>query len=237
MKGSGQTTDTPQHPQSLPDWVYSILKNRILSCTLIPGQRLSERTVSDELRVSRTPLREALNRLAQERLLSRTPFSGYCVSVLTKSEVRDLCEVRILLETETAGLAAEYANFADLQWLQNSVELRYQPGDRQTYAGYIQSNNLFHTALARASHNDRLARMTTEILAELQRPLSLGLDVGLGPTEATQEHIEILRVVQARDPKRAREIHHKQLTDARDRMIDAMSRIDFEDLVNRGATK
>lgn len=233
MNSSVEIIGTPEHPQSLPDWIYGIVKDRILNCSLVPGQRLNEKAVADELRVSRTPLREALNRLAQERLLTRTPFSGYCVATLTESEVRDLCEVRILLETETAALAAERASSEDLESMQSCLELRYRPGDRQTYAAYIQSNNLFHTALARASHNNRLARMTIDILAELQRPLSLGLDVGLDPAEATEEHVEILKAVRARDSKLARKVHHKQLTDARDRMVQAMSRVDFDELAIR----
>lgn len=190
MNNSMELIGTQEHPQALPDWIYGLVKDRILSCSLVPRQRLNEKAVADELRVSRTPLREALNRLAQERLLTRTPFSGYCVATLTESEVRDLCEVRILLETETAALAAERARSEDLESMQSCLELRYRPGDRQTYSAYIQRNNLFHTALARASHNNRLARMTIDILAELQRPLSLGLDVGLDPAEATEEHVE-----------------------------------------------
>jgi len=132
MNSSIEVIRTPEHPQALPDWIYGLVKDRILNCSLVPGQRLNEKAVADELRVSRTPLREALNRLAQERLLTRTPFSGYCVATLTESEVRDLCEVRILLETETAALAAERARSEDLESMQSSLELRYRPGDRQT---------------------------------------------------------------------------------------------------------
>ena len=75
--------------------------------------------------------------------------------------------------------------------------------------------------------------MTIDILAELQRPLSLGLDVGLDPAEATEEHVEILKAVRARDSKLARKIHRKQLMDARDRMVQAMSRVDFDELAIR----
>ena len=138
---------TIEPPQALPDRVYSVLKYRILTCTMVPGQRLNEKEIANELKVSRTPLREALNRLSQENLLVRTPYCGYAVSVVTEDDIRDLCESRLILETATAGLAAERATPVELERMTQLVELRYTPGDRVTYARYLKANSIFHREL------------------------------------------------------------------------------------------
>jgi GntR family transcriptional regulator, rspAB operon transcriptional repressor len=213
---------TIEPPQALPDRVYGVLKYRILTCELVPGQRLNEKEIAEELKVSRTPLREALNRLAQENLLVRTPYCGYAVSLITEDDIRELCELRLILETATAGLAAERATPEELERMARSVELQYTPGDRETYAQYLKANSIFHGELARASHNSRLESMVTAVLDELQRPLYLGLDVGLDAKDATREHVVLVEAIKSRDPARARRLHSEQITGASERMIAAM---------------
>lgn len=212
-------------PGSLPDRVYELLKRRVLTCFLLPGQRLNEKEIADELKVSRTPLREALNRLGQERLLVRTPYAGYVVSSITEAGVRDLCELRAILEMETAGLAAERATSEELLRMEKAVGLHYEPGDRKTYEDYLSSNLVFHQELARASHNERLAETVMTVLNELQRPLYLGLDVGLDAKAATHEHVVLLAAIRARNPDKAREIHREQIITAGERMLRAMKRL------------
>ena len=121
-------------PEALPDRVYSVLKYPVLTRALAPGQRLKEKAIADELAVSRTPLHEALNRLAQENLLARTPYRGYAVAPVTVEDIQNLCELRVILETAAAGLAAERATPEELKRLAGCVDLRYTPGDRETYS-------------------------------------------------------------------------------------------------------
>jgi DNA-binding GntR family transcriptional regulator len=210
-------------PQALPDRIYSVLKYRILTCAMVPGQRLNEKELANELKVSRTPLREALNRLSQENLLARTPYCGYAVSLVTEDDIRNLCESRLILETATAGLAAERATPVELDRMKQFVELRYTPGDRATYTQYLKANSIFHRELARSSHNSRLESMVMAVLDELQRPLYLGLDVGLDAENATREHVLLVEAVENRDPARARQLQSEQITKASERMIAAMS--------------
>ncbi|WP_422928351.1 GntR family transcriptional regulator [Singulisphaera sp. PoT] len=213
---------TIEPPQALPDRVYGLLKHRILTCTILPGQRLNEKEIADEFKVSRTPLREALNRLSQENLLTRIPYCGYAVTLITEDDIRELCESRLILETAAAGLAAERATPAELERMMQFVELRYTPGDRETYAQYLKANSLFHGELARASHNHRLEVMVVTVLDELQRPLYLGLDVGLDAANATQEHVLLVEAIKDRNPDRARRLQSDQITMANERIIAAM---------------
>ena len=212
-----ELSPTIEPVQALPDRVYSVLKYRILTCVLTPGQRLNEKDLADELRVSRTPLREALNRLTQENLLARTPYRGFAVLPVTEADIRNLCELRLILESEAAARAAERASPEEIDLLVQYQTLKYVPGDRDTYADYLNANSLFHRQLARASHNDRLEAMVMSVLDELQRPLYLGLDVGLDAEGATREHVLLVGAVRDHDPERARRLQIEQITRAGDR--------------------
>ncbi|MFO0960326.1 MAG: GntR family transcriptional regulator [Isosphaeraceae bacterium] len=209
-------------PQALPDRVYTLLRQQILTCAILPGQRLNEKEIADELRVSRTPLREALSRLSQENLVTRVPYSGYAVSPITEGAIRDLCESRLILETAAAGLAAQRATPADLERMAKLVELRYTPGDRNTYVQYLKDNSHFHRALAHASRNGHLESLIAAVLDELQRPLYLGLDVGLDATAATQEHVLLVEAIKGRDPAAARQLQEDQIGRANQRVIAAV---------------
>src|SRR5450759_1269023 len=81
-------------PAALPDRIYATLKHRILTCAMLPSVRIVEKDLCSEMQVSRTPLREALNRLALEGLVTIAPFRGYAVAPLTIDGFRELCEVR-----------------------------------------------------------------------------------------------------------------------------------------------
>ena len=221
-----QPNTSPLGPvAALPDRVYELLRQRILTCVLLPGHRLNEKEIADEFHISRTPLREALNRLGQQRLLIRTPYAGYIVAPITEAGVRELSELRLLLEVETAGLAAERATPEELLRIEAAVELHYQPGDRETYTNYLESNILFHKEVARASHNTRLEELVLSVLNELQRPLYLGLDIGLDSQAATREHIVLFAAIKSRKPEKAREIQRKQILRATDRMLKAMKHL------------
>jgi DNA-binding GntR family transcriptional regulator len=200
--------------QALPDRIYAALKHRILTCRLLPGERLIEKDLCSEMNVSRTPLREALNRLGLEGLITLEPYKGYEVAPLGIEDIRNLSELRGIVESEAAALAAERATQAEIDALAGMVALHYKPGDRATYESYLRDNSAFHLALARCAHNDRLERVVASVIDQIQRPLYLGLDVGLDANEATREHELVVDAVRRRDSKSARKLMHDQVVEA-----------------------
>jgi GntR family transcriptional regulator, rspAB operon transcriptional repressor len=107
----------PPRQQALPDQVYATLKHRLLTCELKPGHKLVEADLAAEPGLSRTPLREALNRLGHEGLVVLAAFRGYTVAPLTLRDFHELCEVRRLVEPEVAALAAQRASPRDVERL------------------------------------------------------------------------------------------------------------------------
>ncbi len=209
-------------PSALPDRIYATLKHRILTCAILPGARIVEKELCGEIGVSRTPLREALNRLALEGLVVLIPYRGYAVAPLSVDGFRELCEVRRVLEAESAALAAERAGQEDIRRLEELAETRYNRGDRRTYERYLRANSSFHQALVRATHNARLEAMVMSSLDQHQRPLYLGLGVGVDGKASTREHREVVEAVRAHDPARSRQLMTQHIARAEERIITAL---------------
>jgi DNA-binding GntR family transcriptional regulator len=209
--------------QALPDRIYSALKHRILTCSLQPGQRLMEKELAQELGVSRTPLREALNRLALEQLVFLTPYRGYAVTPVLLDDIRNLSELRLIVESESAALAAERAGARDAAELKKLAALHYQPGRRATYDQYLRDNSAFHQALVRCTRNARLEWVVASVLDQIQRPLYLGLDIGLDAKAATAEHYDLVEAIGQHDARRARRVMAEQIKRAEMRILAAVS--------------
>jgi DNA-binding GntR family transcriptional regulator len=206
---------------NLPDRVYKKLKRQILTCSVAPERRLIESTLCAAFRVSRTPLREALNRLALEGLVVAAPVSGYAVAPLTIEDIRHLNEVRQAVEAEAAALAAERASTEDLQAMQANAKLTYKQGHRATYLLSLERNRAFHLAVAHASHNPRLEALVTSILDQVQRAIYFGLDAAIDAKLATEEHLQVMEAIRNHAPRRARELMVEQIKNGERGMLQA----------------
>ncbi len=205
----------------LPQRVYASLKHRVLTCAMLPGERVLEAALSRELDVSRTPLREALNRLAHEGLLVLEPYRGYAVAPLTRQSIRDLFEVRLITEPEAAALSAQRANRDDRERIRAAIELQYTPGDTQSYVEYLRANSTFHLAVARSASNVRLEGIIMSALDHEQRAEYLVLDAGLSinTEDPTNEHWQIFEAIEAQDSSAARALMRKHIEDSTARVV------------------
>jgi len=209
-------------PAALPDRIYATLKHRILTCSMLPGERIVEKELCKEMQVSRTPLREAFNRLALEGLIVLSPYRGYAVAPVTVTGYQELCELRRIVEGGTAARAAEMATPEDVQRMVEMAETRYTPGDRESYLAYLRKNSAFHLALVQSTKNRQLEAIVMSALDRHQRPLYLGLDVGIDGGASTNEHIEIANAVGAHDMDKARKLMVKHIAKAEDRIVAAL---------------
>jgi DNA-binding GntR family transcriptional regulator len=221
-----QRSDAP--PSALADRAYAALKHDILTCELAPGLRLIEKDLCAAIGISRTPLREALNRLGLEGLVSLVPYHGFEVAPITLQDVREMCELRYVLEGETAARTAQRGTPEEIEELSRLAELRYVPGSRETYEDYLRANSAFHNAVAHFSHNARLEALVVTLLDQLQRPLYLGLDVGLDAEGATTEHLEVVSAIQRHDADAAAKSMREQILRAEERMLTAMKKQEFD---------
>ena len=193
---------------SMTDGLYERLRHAIVSGELRPNQRLVELELAERLKVSRTPVRETLQRLALDRLVT-SYRRGWIVHEHTRDEIRDIYECRSALESYAARLAAEKATpeqIADLEL----VLKRALEDPRPPKEWMVEVNDAFHDGLINAADNDMLAELCVRSrlyyfnnrIAELYRVEEA--------MESREQHLSLLDAVRRRDPDEAERLarHH-----------------------------
>ena len=190
--------------QNLPDRIYAELKSRILSGLVKPGERLLEKSLSEDLEVSRTPLREALNRLSHDDLVIFRPNSGYSAAPLSSNGFGQLQDLRVIIEPKVASLAAIRATRDDIESLRRCAEMpAVEDGDDSTFINFCQANARFHLLLVRAARNTMMETIVMSALDQYQRPAYLGIGRVTDHEKASKCHLDIVDAVEARDPAKA----------------------------------
>lgn len=222
---------SPHCPTPLTERIYAELKRRILTCVLHPGERLIEKTLCEDLGVSRASLRESLNRLAQEKLVTQRPNAGFRVTPITPDGFRNICELRRVVESEVAALAAERAGKEDILSMREAATLRIGADDPNAYREYVSANFAFHHAIARSIENPLLEEIVVSALEKDQQPIYYGIDLGVctNPEEITREHHAIVDAIEAHDAKLARKRMAAHIGKKEARIVSAASRHREED--------
>ncbi|MEF2553327.1 GntR family transcriptional regulator [Aurantimonas sp. A2-1-M11] len=190
------------------DRIYHQVKEMAASYQFKPEERLNESALAIRLETSRTPLREALNRLVAEGFLTSRHGNGFFCRSLNPAEIMDLYEARAAIESEAARLAARRAKPAELEALAAQLDLskdRYSPG--ASPVDLVRLDETFHLGLAALSHNGELVRLLKNVNGRIHyvRLIDLqSLSERDGPAAiTTQPHGEILALVRDGDGERA----------------------------------
>lgn len=234
MRSKRRTASTrrPQAPgsPSLRATLSEAITRDILRGTLRPGDLLVERRLAERFGVSKTPVREALMALQQDGLVEVVPRAGYFVTKLSIHEVRNIFQLRQLLEAEAAALAAEHARAADLQHLDDCLRqlaalefpARTAAKEAADNERYIALNRRFHTTIARASDNRLLAEFIERLITSMDRvlshdPLSRDTLRSLG-----REHGAIVQVIRDRNADEARRLMTEHVIRTGQRILGAL---------------
>ncbi|MEO0797063.1 MAG: GntR family transcriptional regulator [Verrucomicrobiota bacterium] len=220
-------------PAALSDQLYSELKRRILHCELPPGSRLIEKTLCEELQVSRTSLREALNRLSGERLVTLKTNCGFSVAPLTEESFRNICELRRVLESQAAALAAERATTENIARIREAASVNCAWDDPDGHRIYCEANRAFHAAVATSIDNPLLEEAILSALDKDQQPIYYGIDLGMctSPEEISAEHHAIANAIAERQCSNARQLMWNHIGLKEDRILDALKHNEIHDLV------
>ncbi|MEJ2292785.1 MAG: GntR family transcriptional regulator [Deinococcales bacterium] len=181
---------------SITEQVYRAIRALVLSGGHRPGSRLSEAGLAERLEVSRGPVREALERLAQEGLVVRVPRRGSFVRRYGASEVSELMELRRVLETAAARLAVRRAEDADLAAVERLLDAANRAIDNGH--GYPPDKD-FHQAIVRLAGNRALERATSLVYDQLRLARALAAQRPGRAREVWREHAAILHALLARN--------------------------------------
>jgi DNA-binding GntR family transcriptional regulator len=190
--------------------VYDEIRSRILYGRYRPAAHLSEATLARVHRASRTPVREALSRLCEEGLVVADPGRGFIIAPISLNTVRNMFEVRRLLEGSAAEGAAARATDEEIARMCELAIYEYRPGDQESYRLALTRNVEFHVAVANGTHNGLLVGLVRNCLTLFDRVLSLGANFQSFHEPSSPEHIRIANAIKARDAQasRAAAEHH-----------------------------
>lgn len=188
---------------SLEEAVYLKLEEEILSGKLRRGEQLREIALAERLQASRTPVRGALHRLAEEGLVELCANKGATVIGITEEDIADIYEVRKRLEGLAARLAAERMSEEDKENLKETVELSEfylaRQDDRQS--GELDSE--FHNIIFQASGSRHLCKILCDLHKNIKAYRRLSFSKSDRAKKSIAEHREILEAILSGDPDEA----------------------------------
>ena len=196
---------------SRAEYVYKRIRDGIRTGKYRSGHRLREIELAANLRVSRTPIREAIRRLVSDGLVELSPARGVMIVELDKQKVREMYALREALEGAVARYAAQHASQNEIEAMRNLLQ-REKKADSPREIARI--NRLFHQCMQEASHNRYLVNtlhMLHDVLAILPgNPFE-------NPTRARQaqhEHAAVLSAIERRHPEDAERLARQHIENA-----------------------
>ena len=177
---------------NLKNKAYQLIKERIMTCEYGPNSFLNEADLIQEIDASRTPIREALNKLEQEGLVQIIPKKGVMVTVLTLTEINQTFEARLLLEP---FIISNYMDALDDQMLQKVEEETKRLLDAEpSPPDFCRLDDYFHRQISAACPNRYFKEMLAHIYDQNQRiRLFSGRDLWERHIQAHREHLELIR--------------------------------------------
>ncbi len=208
---------------SLADQVFEKLENDIITGVYARGEILTELKLVEQLGVSRTPIREALRRLEQERLI-KDSGKGSVVLGITLIDLMDIMDIRQSVEALAAYYAAQNVTDEHLEELRHIVQLQDYYSKNRDLEHLRQLDDRFHDAIyeicGRAVIRDTLLPLHKKTMR--YRKISIEDENRL--VRSIEEHREIFEAIAARDAERARELTGKHIRNAKENMI---ARLDY----------
>ncbi len=201
---------------------YQRLRLAIVECRLEPEQRLTEASIARQLRVGKTPAREALRRLVVEGLARVIPRHGYSVSPITLRDVEELFELRILVEPAAAALAARDFDGRALPRLRDLSRIGYSEGCRDALRKFVRANTEFHTLIAQLSGNRRYFALVSQLLSESERLINFGALLRPQSRQTVDEHRRLIETLGDRDAESARRIMEEHVRTTRAMVVDSL---------------
>jgi DNA-binding GntR family transcriptional regulator len=227
------------HKRSLTDEVYKYLSDKIIAGKYASGDWLRQEDISNQLGVSQTPVREALDRLVASGLAERVPYRGVRVTVLETKEILDAFLLRLVLESTAARLAAEMIQPSETRELALIVEKTANLVNLEDMSTLRQLNKEFHSQLVEAAKSPLLSKLyeiTTNAFPDWMLYEYMFRHPELLQTSLQREYYEHKSIVAALETKNVKDtftqvvIHIKNqwhdLHDTLDIPTDLMNEID-----------
>ncbi len=182
--------------------IVDAITTAIVERRLMPGTKLGEQQIADLFKVSRTLVRQALNQLSRDRLITLEPARGAFVSQPSVDEARQVFEVRRMIESQMARELCALVTDRQLQQLRHHLAQESEAVARVDVAGRTRLLADFHVVLARLLGNEVLAQLLADLLARCSL-ISLMYQSSHSAQHSAQEHVDIVDAIERRDARAA----------------------------------
>ncbi len=208
--------------ENLNEIAYRSIKDDIISCSLQPGDDISEATLLARYGFSRAPVRSALLRLRQEGLVVSRGRRGNMVSQVTFRDVQEIFQLRLLLEVVATRLAAGKVDAERIARLNDAVVAASADGSAPDESDYMRANRRFHRYVAEASGNRRLAALVIDLMEQHERIVHLGLSSRNQESQFLHRHDDLVAALVEGDGDRAAELVEHSLRGGQRKVVEAM---------------
>jgi DNA-binding GntR family transcriptional regulator len=183
---------------SLKERAYEIIRDKILNCELKPGAVVDQNALMEEIGVSKTPIREAINMLENEGLLTVMPRRAVAVSHVSLSDIHQMYFVRELVEPVVARLACHAPNLEELKEYYRVFSTEKIDSD-----SVIKTDFRLHSHLVRLTENKYLIRLMDNVLCHNMRFVVLGAGTVERLKTGNREHMKVIEAIVNRDEREA----------------------------------
>jgi DNA-binding GntR family transcriptional regulator len=214
---------------TMVEWAYDQILSMLMTLQIAPDGRIGIDALARKFDISQTPIREALSQLEIEGLVRKTPNAGYRASPqMTRAELDELYELRMLIEPGAAALAAQRITEDQLQMLSRMQEDvgRFQTDGGAAYARFAEADAMLHQLVAQGSDNSLIADVIERLHVHLH--IFRFLYATDAPREAAKEHSRIIAALLAHDAEASRLAMRDHLERSLERMVLASQSKDDE---------
>jgi DNA-binding GntR family transcriptional regulator len=202
----------------IPEQVYALLRQSIITLRLPPGAVIIEKQITDQLGISRTPVRDALRQLADEGLINVRPQSGTFVALIDRQQLEEGRLIRRALEIEGIRLSVARIEDADIERLNDVLALQERAARRKRHADFIDYDDQFHRTINELSGYPRLWRVISGAKAQLDRVRHLSAPLPGQSNRVLSQHRAIVEALARRNVERCVKALSHHLDDAYDRL-------------------
>lgn len=223
-----------ERPRSLVDEITTRLQSDILNGRLAPGQRISAAAVSRELGVSHIPVREALRRLEADALVESTHHQGAVVSRISLDELREIYDLRRLIEGETVRRASARYSDDDLKSIVKAGERLMAADPADPSSDFWEAHRAFHLAILAPAMDSWRTRVLGALWQSAERYARLRTLVFGSPERAIADHPALVAIAVQRDPERLAQALIAHLDTTEKMVTDGYRRIIADGRLNAG---
>jgi DNA-binding GntR family transcriptional regulator len=210
---------------------YYELRRRILDNELVPDRQYLEQELADVLQMSRTPVREALIRLSEERLVEVRPRHGARVIPVSAEDMREIYELLTELESLAARKLGERGlRPAQLARFQAAVDDMEQALERNDLIGWARADETFHSLLVDLCGNSRLKQIVATVRDQAHRARMQTLKLRPKPVDSNRDHAAVVEAIRKRDGERAAAIHRRHRQQAGAMLLSLLAKRGIEGL-------